>query len=61
MKTPRTPRRGERVQVADHEGTFIVVRVDKVGSFAKIERWDDPGRVLWDIPFEEIRLAREAA
>jgi hypothetical protein len=58
MSLPRTPRRGERVRVDYHEGQFIVVRVDKVDSFATLELWDDPSRVLGDIPFEAIHRIR---
>jgi hypothetical protein len=59
MTIPRVPRRGERVRVSDHEGTFIVVRVDKVGRVGKLERWANPGDVLWDVPFGAIHLIRE--
>lgn len=58
MTLPRTPRRGEKVRVDDQEGTFIVVRIDKIDSFANLELWDDPARVLWDVPFGAIRLVR---
>jgi hypothetical protein len=40
-------------------GTLVVVRVDQVNSIAKIERWDDPRSVLWNIPFDAIHLVRE--
>jgi hypothetical protein len=59
MTTTRAPRRGERVRADDHEGTFIVVRVDKIDGFANLELWDDPGYVLWDVPFRGIHLIRE--
>jgi hypothetical protein len=59
MTLPRTPRRGERVRVDYHEGQYIVVRVDKVDSFASLELWDDPGQGLKGIPFEAIHLIRE--
>jgi hypothetical protein len=38
---------------------FIVVRVDKVGRVGKLERWANPGDVLWDVPFGAIHLIRE--
>jgi len=59
MTFARVPRRGERVHVNDHEGTFIVVRVDKVASVGKLELWESPKHVLWDIPFGAIHLLRE--
>jgi len=59
MTFARVPRRGERVRVNDHEGTFIVVRVDKVSSVGKLELWESPQHVLWDVPFGAIHLVRE--
>ncbi|MGA8532367.1 MAG: hypothetical protein WB622_21755 [Acidobacteriaceae bacterium] len=61
MAIPRVPRRGERVRVDGQmvTGTLVVVRVDQVNSIAKIERWDDPRSVLWNIPFDAIHLVRE--
>lgn len=58
MTFARVPRRGERVRVNDHEGTFIVVRVDKIGSVGKLELWENPKQVLWDVPFGAIHLVR---
>jgi hypothetical protein len=60
MASPRVPRRGERVQVEGHQGTLIVVRVDRVHSTANVELWDDPSIALWDVPFNAINLIREA-
>jgi hypothetical protein len=59
MTLPRAPRRGERVRVDGHDGTLIVVRIDKIDGFATLELWDDPGHVLWDVPFGAIHLIRE--
>jgi hypothetical protein len=60
MAFDRVPRRGERVRVAGHQGTLVVVRVDRVNNIANIERWDDPSVVLWDVPFDAIHLIRES-
>lgn len=35
------------------------MRVDKIDGFANLELWDDPGHVLWDVPFGAIHLVRE--
>lgn len=61
MAIPRVPRRGERVRVDGHvvTDTLVVVRVDQVNSIAKIERWDDPRAVLWNIPFDAIHRIRK--
>jgi hypothetical protein len=59
MSLPRVPRRGERIRVVGHQGTLVVVRVDRVNSIAKVEQWDDPKFVLWDVPFEAIQPIRE--
>ena len=59
MTIARVARRGDKVRVNDHEGTFIVVRVDKVGSVGKLELWESPKDVLWDVPFGAIHLVRE--
>jgi hypothetical protein len=55
MTFPRIPRRGEGAR----QGTYIVVRVDKVGSVGKLELWESPKHVLWDVPFGAIHLVRE--
>lgn len=59
MEITRVPRRGERVRVSDQQGTFIVVRVDKVGRVGTLERWADPGEILRDVPFGAIHRIRE--
>jgi hypothetical protein len=59
MTLPRILRRGERVRVDGHDGTFIVVRVDKIDSFASVERWDDPGQILRGVSFDAIRRIRQ--
>jgi hypothetical protein len=59
MALDRVPRRGERVRVEGHQGTFVVVRVDRVDNIANVELWDDPGVVVWDLPFDAIHLLRE--
>jgi hypothetical protein len=56
MTHPRIPRRGERVRVDGHRGTFVVVRVDKVNLRACVEPWDNPSIVLRDVPFHAIQL-----
>ena len=60
MTLPRVPRRGERVRVDNHEGTFIVVRIDKIDGFANVELWNDPHVALWDVPFGAMRLIRDS-
>lgn len=60
MALPRVPRRGERVRLEAHPGTFVVVRVDRVNNIARVELWDDPSIVLWDLPFAAIHSIREA-
>ncbi|MGC2298278.1 MAG: hypothetical protein WA476_05710 [Acidobacteriaceae bacterium] len=60
MTLPRVPRRGERVRVDNHEGTFIVVRIDKIDGFANVELWNDPHVALWDVPFAAMRLIRDS-
>jgi hypothetical protein len=47
MTFARVPRRGERVRVNDHEGTV-----------GKLELWENPKQVLWDVPFGAIHLVR---
>ena len=59
MAFSRVPRRGERVRVEARQGTLVVVRVDRVNNTAKVELWDDPSVVLWDVPFDAIHLIRE--
>jgi hypothetical protein len=61
MALPRVPRRGERVRVQGHPGTFIVVRIDRVNNVANVELWDDPSVVLWDVSFDAIHLIRQTA
>jgi hypothetical protein len=59
MASPRVPRRGEKVRVEGHQGTLVVVRVDRVGNTANVELWEDPSVVLWDVPFAAIHLIHE--
>jgi hypothetical protein len=59
MASTRVPRRGERVRIEGHQGTLVVVRVDRVNNFASVELWDDPSVVLWDVPFAAIHLIHE--
>jgi len=59
MTLPRVPRRGEKVQVDGHEGTFVVVRVDKVDGLASLELWDDPSFRLRNIPFGAVHRITE--
>jgi hypothetical protein len=59
MALPRVPRRGEKVQVDGREGTFIVVRVDKVEGLASLELWDDPSFSLRSIPFSAVHRITE--
>jgi hypothetical protein len=61
MAVTRVPRRGERVRIEGHQGTLVVVRVDRVNNFASVELWDDPSVVLWDVPFAAIHLIHETA
>ena len=56
MSSPRMPHRGERVHVDGYQGTFVVVRVDKVNLLAAVELWDDPGVVVWDLSFGAMHL-----
>lgn len=60
MALTRVPRRGERVRIEGQQGTLIVVRVDRVNSIARVEQWDDPSVVLWDVPFAAIHLITES-
>jgi alpha-D-ribose 1-methylphosphonate 5-triphosphate synthase subunit PhnI len=59
MTCARVPRRGERVRVNGQQGTFVVVRVDKVENVGKLELWESPKHVLWDVPFDAIQLIRK--
>lgn len=59
MTLPRVPRRGERVRIDGHAGTFIVVRIDKVEGFASVELWDNPIHHLQTIPFSAIHRISE--
>jgi len=59
MAAHRIPRRGQKVHIDGQPGTLVVVRVDKVNSFATVEQWDDPRVVVWDVPFEAIHLIHE--
>ena len=56
MAIPRVPRRGERVRVEGRQGTFLVVRVDKVNNVAGLELWASPSVVLRDVQFDAIHL-----
>jgi hypothetical protein len=60
MASTRVPRRGERVRVDGHQGTLVVVRVDRVNNIAALELWNDPSVVLWDVPFDAIHSVHEA-
>ncbi|MGA8107941.1 MAG: hypothetical protein WBD46_02670 [Acidobacteriaceae bacterium] len=59
MAVHRVPRRGERVRVEGHQGTLVVVRVDKVNGIANVELWDNPAVALRDVPFAAIHLIHD--
>jgi hypothetical protein len=62
MKSPRVPRRGDRVTV-DGQGTtvFNVYRIDKVQGIATLEMENNPSQDLKSIPFSAIHLVDEDA